>query len=290
MPSKEIIAGISISRDLASLAVLEHRADEIELLFLDEQKQVNESQFWYLNPLEKFLENRRTKVNQVAVALDPAKLLLLSCPLDTSLSQSERNEHIHWELSHYIKNYQPKEYINDVHILETRAQEQVQHVLAVAVQRDVIFGLQQALSQQGLTLGIVDVNHFATETSLLRSHPEIGKTICACIGVNQSRIDVSILRNGYMINYRYSVSLAAEANRSLFGEILDQRPLAGVYLYGTHLSKDQERLIKSFTKSTTVVLNPFRKILISHDFPGFTRYINQTHRFAAAVGIALRKA
>lgn len=289
MPAKEIIAGISISDNVSFLSVLEHRSDEIELLFLDEYKRSDNEEFWYISSLDRYLEEHRTKVNQVAVALDAAKLIILNCPLDISLTQSERNEQVAWELSHYISTYQAKEYINDIHVLETRAQDHVQNVLAVAVRRKTIFGLQEVLDKRGLTLGVVDVNHFATENALLRSHPEIGKAVCACIGLNQSRIDASILRNGHMTEYRYSVSTEEQDHRTFLEKVLHQHSSAGVYLYGTNLTKEQEKMVKSSSQSSTIILNPFRKILLSPNFPGFTPYIPYTYRFAAAVGIALRK-
>ena len=123
MASKNLIAGISFNGDSSFLAVLEHREDEVNLLFLDEYKRDNDKEeFWYINPMVDFLDEHHTKIHQVNVALDGRGLVLLPCLLDIAFTQSERNEHIQWELSHYIHAYQPKEYVNDVHILETNAQ------------------------------------------------------------------------------------------------------------------------------------------------------------------------
>lgn len=290
MPAKEVIAGISVSDNLASLAVLEHRESTIELLFLDEQMRTDSSDFWYVNLLDRFAEHSRAKISQVAIALDSAELTIIQCPLDVSLNQSERNEHVNWELSQYINDYHPREYINDVHILETRSQEGIQQVLVVAVQRNIIFGLQDTLNNRGMALGIVDVNHFAVNSTLLHTHSEIEKGICASIGLSQSRIDASILRHGHMVAYRYSLPKTQEDSVSFMKTILDRQPLSGIYVYGVHLTKDQEKLVKSLAQYPVVVLNPFRRTLISLNFPNFTRYAANVHRFAAAVGIALRKA
>ncbi len=289
MPSRTIIAGISFTDVSSVLAVLEHRQEEVGLLFLDEYNRDNDrEEFWYLRPIVDFLDQHHTRIQQVNIALDGRGLVLLHCLLDDTLTQSERNEHLQWELSHYIGSYKPNEYINDVHILETDPQAHVQRVLAVAVRRNVIFGLQNFLSERKQALGIVDVNHFATASALIRNHPEVGGAMCASIGAHLSRVDVSILDNGHMVEYRYSSGSNEAMIRSFLGEVLDQFSVAGVYLHGTTLTHEQETMIKSLVKQPTAVLNPFRRLVVSHDFLTFDRYLKEPFRFAAAVGIALR--
>lgn len=290
MSAKEVVAGISVCDTLASLAVLEHHENDIELLFLDELTRKDEKEFWYLDLLDRFFKYSRTKINQVALALDAAQLTIIQCPLDAALNPSDRNEQIHWELSQYVKNYNPKEYINDVHVLDSRSQEGYQNVLVVSVKREVIFGLQKTLTDRGATLGVVDVNHFATDSAILRNHPENEKTACCSIGSHPSRIDASILRSGRMTAYRYCLPKAEDDARAFVKTLLENHPITGVYLYGTHIIKERERLVKSLTQATVAILNPFRRTVISRDFRSFTSHAPHAHRFSAAVGIALRKA
>lgn len=287
--TKEIIAGISISENFASLAILEHRPDEIELLFLHEHRRMEDTEYWYVDPLEQYVRSSRTKVHRVAVALDAASLVVLTCPLDTSFTQSELNEHIQWELSHFVRNYQPKEHINDVHILKTRAGEHIEYGLAVAVRRSLVFGLQEYLNERELALGVVDVNHFAADTTILRSHPEAEKGRCACVGFGETRVDVSTLWHGRMAGYRYGIFDTVHGSRQFLGGVLADPDLNTVYIFGTGLSKDHEKIVRSLVKCPVVPLNPFRRILISHNFPYFPQFIATTHRFASAVGIALRR-
>lgn len=288
MARKEVVAGISVTTESATLVVVEHGENETTLLHLDEL-QAGHDEFWYLNVFEQSPALRKLEINQVAVALNPNTLTLLKCPLDSMLNQSERNDHIHWELSHYIENYKLKEYVNDVHILRTRPQDNVQDVLVVSVRRDVIFGLQERLSRRGLTLGIVDVNHFATNAALLHSHNEVGRTTCAVVGFNGPRVDVSILNNGHMTDYEYWTSSAETDEKNFLQQALHQKSLDKIYLYGAQFTREYEQKIKTSFTSPTVAIEPFRGLQVSQDFTTFSRFVPNASQFAAAVGIALRK-
>lgn len=288
MANKEIIAGISVASDVASLAVVEHGANEIALLHIDEQRQSSKDEFWFVNVLLQSSGLAELRIDQVAIGLDPGTLTVLKCPLDLTLSQPERNEHIHWELSQYVENYRPKEQINDLHVLRTRPQGNTQDVLAVSVRRDTIFGLQENLNRQKLTLGVVDVNHFAANTALLRSHNEVGRTNCAVIGFNGSRVDVSILNSGHMVDYQYWV--ASDGNVAAFlQDGLQQTSLDTIYLYGTHLGREHQQTVQSLADVPVVVIDPFRRLKTAPNVPLSAQLADRPERFTAAVGIALRK-
>lgn len=297
MPSKEIIAGLSLSQNFSLLAVIEDRGSEFELLHLAEHERrrpevsgrSDGDDYWYLSPLKTFLSQHPQRIREVAIAFDGADLFLLTCPIDLTLTQPERNEHLNWEFSHYISDFKPQDYITDVHVLATHPDAQFQNVLAVAVQRSVILGLQRQLRDQGLALGVVDINPFAVETSLFRSHPDAKKVTVLCMGVNEWGIEASLFRNGHLTRYKRVQGTAAENMHVLLKETLDERDVSRIYLHGIGVTRHHEKFLKSTCSLPVELLNPFRRVLISSAFRGFDRYIEQTYRFAAAVGIALRR-
>lgn len=286
---KEIIAGISVEGNAASLAVVEHRDGERALLFLDERERHEENEFWYCSLLDRFQRQSRLKIQQVGIALDASSVTIIQCPIDISLNQSDRNQHINWELSQYVEHYNPREYINDVHVLETRAQERIQNILVVSVKRNTIFGLQETLTKRQLLLGIVDINHFATDAAILWSHPEHEKALCCSVGIHAHRIDASILRNGRTTAYRYVLNGSDGETETFLSALVETQPVVSVYVHGSDLSVEMEKKIQSISHAPVAVLNPFRRMVVSRDFPAFTRFAPFVHRFAAAVGIALRK-
>jgi len=286
--AKAIIAGIGVSDTIACLSVIEHRDRQKELLYLDQLERTIDTPFWYLELLDRFIEQSRSKIDRVAVALDPSSVTIIVCPIDNSLNQTDRNQQINWELSHYIENYNPQHYINDVHVLEINYQENTQHALVVSATRDMIFGLQEALTERRLLLGVVDVNHFAVDMSLLQSHPDCEKILCCSLGMGLSRIDASILLNGRMIAYRYAMPRKDEEIRTFLASLSDHYHFSALYIHGSHLTREKEKLIKSNSSVPVAVLNPFRRMVVSFNFPDFTRYANLFHQFAPAVGIALR--
>lgn len=286
--AKAIIAGIGISGKIACLSVIEHRDRQKELLYLDQLEQSNETPLWYLELLDRYTEQSRSKIDRVAIALDPSSVTIIVCPMDNSLNQTDRNQQINWELSHYIDDYHPQHYINDVHILEMNYRENTQHLLVVSARRDMIFGLQEALTKRRMLLGVVDVNQFAVDVSLVQSHPDSEKILCCSLGIGDSRIDASILLNGQMIAYRYTLPTENEELRTFLAALSDHYKFSGLYVHGSHLTREKEKLIKASSSVPVTVLNPFRRMVVSLNFPDFTGYANLFHRFAPAVGIALR--
>lgn len=284
--ARTIIAGIGVSDNIACLSVIEHRDNKKELLYLDQLEQTNESPYWYLDLLDNLIEPM--KIDRVAIALDPSSVAIIRCPMEIGLSQSDRNQQINWELSHYVEDYHPQHYINDVHVLETDHEENIERLLVVSAPRNLIFGLQEALTERRLHLGIVDVNHFAADTALIQSHPDSERILCCSLGIGSSRLDASILRGGQMTAYRYALPSTSEEFRSFISTLMEDYPITSLYVHGSHLTREREKLIKSTVNIPVTILNPFRRMMVSLNFTGFTRYANLAHRFAPAVGIALR--
>src|ERR1041385_3166831 len=199
---KELIAGVSFSDTMAQTVVLGLDENSIELYHLEESPNANRNDTWFLDSVLNAQEGMGGKISRVAVAIDNAAVFLLSFPLDGSLTRPEQNEHIQWELSNFVEDFKPKDYINDIHVLRTRAREQVSEILTVSVRRSLVFNIQNTLANKKIDLQLVDTNHFGAQHALFAVHPEAKTKVAALAGISKSRIDVGILVNGRLTNYR----------------------------------------------------------------------------------------
>ncbi|MBI3765302.1 MAG: hypothetical protein HY277_02215, partial [Ignavibacteriales bacterium] len=144
---KKYFAGVSFTDDTAHLAVLEAKSETIHIRYLEEFKNGKSGDLWFLEPLLARDNKVVRSVAKVSVALDLSTAFLHTFPIDNTLNQTEQNDHISWELSNYIPDFNPKEYIKDTQVLRTRAQEQVSELFVVAVKRDFVFKIQDALTE-----------------------------------------------------------------------------------------------------------------------------------------------
>ncbi len=290
MPIREWYAGVSITSGVATTAIIERRNDETELLHLDLcERSPDSGALWFLAGLSVAQTLRKIKIKQINVGLDNALTSLIRFPIDSSLGQSEINDQLRWELSHYIDDYQPNHYVSDLHTLDTLPGAASRDVLAVTVERSQIFELHSALADRGLTLGVVDINHFAADTAILHTHPEVAKTSILSVSVSDSRIDLSILRNGSAVGHSFAAfNKWTEASKFIASNAVAARiPL--IYFQGTGMTREFVSAIDIPHPNRKILLNPFRRLLISPAIPHFDRHMNHAHRFASCVGIALRR-
>ena len=287
--TKELIAGVSFSGNAAQTVILEVQPDGIELHHLEEFQNKSNNDIWFLDGILGARNDVGTKVSKIAVALDNAGVFLHSFPLDSSLTQPEQNEHVQWELSNYIDGFKPKDYINDIHVLRTHAREQISEILAVCVRRSLAFNIQNTLVSKKLDLQLVDTNHFCSQYALLVTHTEVKTKIVALADVTNNRVDVGILMNGRLTNYRYALSATVNDAVTFIENQLKTNSLSDVYLCGSGVSFELAKALRSRQGINVATLNPFRKIRIAPSFRGFDKFIGQEHRFASCVGAVLGK-
>lgn len=287
--AKEFIAGVSFTGTTTQIAVLEIRNGEASIATVEEFRNETKNEFWYLEPLLAKSKKIFKKISKVSVAFDNAALFMHSFPADSALSQVDRQEHVRWELSNYIPDFHPQEYVNDLHILRTHVQEQVVDLFVVSAKRSLLHQLQSALSAGHYELHVVDTNHFSSQYSLLVNYPEIKTASVVLVAMNGNRIDAGALRNGRLTNYQYTaVTSVDEICGYLQLYVEDILPGVELFVCGTAVSNELIAAIKEKMNITATKLNPFRKMPVQSSFDGDS-VIGQEHRFAACVGIALRK-
>ena len=287
--SKEYITGISFDETASQVVVLEQQEDGLELKYLEESPKGSDKDIWFLDSFPALKERFSASISKVSIAMNNASTFLYSGPIDSSLTQSEQNEQVHWELSNYIDDFKPKDYITELHILRTKAREQISEVLTVSVKRSLLFNIQNVLSENKIDLQTVDTNHFGAQNALLFTHPDIKARTIGLIGVNNNRIDIGIIQNGKLFEYRYNLFAKLEDGMSFIEEVIKDSSVSEIFLYGSAATFDFKKSLRSYIGIIITSLNPFRRIRISSSLKGFDKYIGNEHRFASSIGIALMK-
>ncbi len=284
--SKEIVAGIGLDNDRATLVILKVKEKVTKLLYIEEFVKTNAEELWFLEKILHPVNRRFKKIKKVSIAIDSTSAFLHLFPLDETLNQSEQNEHIHWELSNFIKDYNSKDYINDPHILKTHAREQVADVLVVSAKRSLISDVQEALRNKGIELHIIDTNYFGAECSLLNAIPEIKTKTIGLVHLTSNSYDVGIISNARLIQYSFGIAASPEVIAERLQNITNESSITQIFCCGSAGSVEFVENLGNITGIHTLFFNPFGKIKTSR-CKDYTNILGSEHRFAASTGIAL---
>lgn len=286
---RKYLAGVSFTDTTAHLAVLHAKKGSIRLRYLQEFEKGQNDDLWFLEPLLRRDKRAVRKVAKVSVALDVTKTFLHSFPIDSTLNQSDQNEHISWELSNYIPDFNSDGYIKDTRILRTRAQEQVAELFVVAVKRDIVLKIQDALAAKKIDLHLVESNHYSAQYALLVNYPEVKTKMVALVGVSRGRVDVGFLNNGRLLFYRYAMTNSEDEVLEFLQTLVPEFPITDMFFYGMSASHSLVTSSHERFKVNAEMLNPLRNIPIARSYRADTTYSGHEYRFAAAIGCALRK-
>ncbi len=287
--SKEITAGVSIVGDRSLISVFEQRDGEAKIVHLAEEHKTADAPLWFLESILHPKERILKKISRVSIALDSSFVIHHSYPIDTSLNQTEQNEHTHWELATLIPDYRPTEYICDSHVLQTRARDQVAEVLIVALRRAFMFDIQESLKRSGIELHIVDTNYFGAQYAVHGNYPDTRSKMVAILFVAFERIDIGYESNGRLIRYGYTHDASADAAiRQISASVRDQ-PVNEIYCCGPGASEEMMTLIQEGTGIALTVVNPFKRLTSGPIPREFTSLAGAEYRFAASAGIILRR-
>ncbi len=240
--------------------------------------------------LQAFIKVNRVKATQVSVALDTSLLFLNTLPVEDGLPRPRINELIDWELHQFFPDIQPKEFITDIHVMATHRDQGWNELLAVSIRRRHTLAIKEALRAVGLTLHIVDVDHFSADMALRINYPDTYRRFLALVGVKENRLDISLMKNGALQSYSY---VTVKSNQDIVDQIATlSRETKGIYsitVYGPHLDKDLLVQIRRGSALLVEALNPLRHINVSDSLRLSDHLSVPSYRFASAVGVALRR-
>ena len=298
MASRELVLGLSISDQTVQAVEVEQEGPANTLLAIDEWENTlptyttddghGVSQF--IEYLGAFVKVNRVKAKRVSVALDSASLFINSFPLEEGLSRVEINEHVNWELGQFFPGSASKEFVTDIHVMAHNPAERWNKVLSVSVRRRDAYAVQSAVGKLGLSLHILDVDHFSADTALRINYPDSERKYLALVGVKENRLDISLLRNGNLESYTYGI---VQSNREIVEQIGEvSREVTGIQsitAYGPYLDKDLLVLIRRGSALLVEALNPLRHVKVSDSLRLADHLSVPSYRFASAVGVALRR-
>jgi len=298
MAAKETVLGLSLSDKNVQAVEIEQDGPSNTLLAIDEWENTlptsaghnGHGTTRFIEYLTAFMKVNRSRSRKVAVSLDTAEMFLNSIPMDEGLSRIQINEHINWELSQFFPERSPKEFVTDVHVLTQRPTDGWNEVLSVSVQRHDVYLVQQAVQQMGLALHVLDADHFSADTALRVNYPDTNRKYLALVGVKENRLDVSLIKNGNMESYSYSM---VQSNKEIVEQIgLLSRETKAIYsitVYGPFLDKDLLVQIRRGSSLLVEALNPLRHVKVSDSLRLSDHLSVPSYRFASAVGVALRR-
>ncbi len=293
MISKELTLGLSVSGHGVQAVELERGGISGMLLAIDEWEgkfPFEDGGQGFQEYVQAFTKVNRVKATQVSVALDTSLLFLNTLPVEDGLPRPRINELIEWELHQYFPDVQPREFITDVHVMSTHRDQGWNELLAVSIRRIHTQAIREALKALGLTLHIIDVDHFSADMALRVNYPDTYRRYLALVGVKKDRLDVSLMKNGALQSYTYVV---VNSNQEIVDQIAAlSRETKGIYsitVYGPHLDKDLLVQIRRGSALLVEALNPLRHVGVSETLRLADHLSVPSYRFASAVGVALRR-
>ncbi|MCI0705961.1 MAG: hypothetical protein L0Y80_00565 [Ignavibacteriae bacterium] len=236
---------------------------------------------------------RQSKVNagMISYALPTNPVFIHTFPVDPTLENEELQEYLSWELRQYFPGSGPKDFITDAHVIPSKDKD-ARRTFMVGVQRGIVAFLQKVSAGLKLKLQIIDIDHFSSEKTFKANYPELQKDVAVLLGIGGSGVDASVVKNHEMVGYRSypdaSASLGATIKNYLkhIKQQDDVQKVAGLYLHGSQVPSDSLASLKSETGVTAFSVNAFRKLAAASSVD--KALVKESHRFAAAIGLALR--
>lgn len=242
--------------------------------------------------ITNLLQQTGATAQQISYALPTNPLFINTIPVDPSLKDDDLKEFLRWELQQYFPDAGPKAFITDAHVIPSKEKD-ARRTFMVSVQRGIIAFLQKVTAELKLKLHIIDIDHFSTEKTLVTNYPEIEKEVVALLGVGAAGVDASIVKNHEMVDYRsYATNSSTTLGKTIahYLNYIKQKDgtqkVAGLYLHGSRVPSDALTALRSETGVQAFSINAFRKLSAASALD--KAFVKESHRFAAAIGLALR--
>jgi Tfp pilus assembly PilM family ATPase len=239
--------------------------------------------------LRHMLKKNKVGAEIISFAVPTESVFINLIPVDTSLYEGELKKHLQWELAQFNPSAGPKDFVIDSHALPINNTES-QDMFMVGVQRGTAAFIQKVTAELKLSMNIIDIDQFSTEKTLIANYPEILEHDIVLFGLRGNSLDASVIHEGQMTDYRsYLENDAKKAIRDYLkylSERYSSSP-AGLLLHGIKVTQEIVLALREETGiQQTVALNALRKVAASDKLPQPLR--KESHKFAAAIGLALR--
>jgi Tfp pilus assembly PilM family ATPase len=239
----------------------------------------------FAQELSSFLKSIGSAAAMMSFGLNTRMVMLDSVPMDATLSQSEIDQHVRWELAHYMANAMPQSY--SISALPLESDGSVTTTAIIAVRKTFVNFLSHVCTLIGGNLNIVDVDHFTAENALLYNYPDISAKNIILAGVDEESMDASVMRNGAatrIITFSRNDDGGIASLASLAKEVNPDT----LYMHGRLVTPELVEQIKSTISTPVETVDPFVKVNLPKTIKNYEDVFQHRHEFAAAVGLALR--
>jgi hypothetical protein len=246
----------------------------------------------FVGEMKAFLKQEKITADTISFALPPDPMFINIIPVDPGLKGKELAQYLQWEMNQYFPAASPKEFIigaDSLPLESTKARQ----TFMVAVRRGVAAFLQKAVAGLKMNLHLIDIDQFSTEKTLITNYPEILEHEIVLFGLRKNGVDASLIHNGAMTDYRaFQYNGDPSPTKPILEYLkylkqIDTDTPAAILLHGIDIAQD---FVVSLRKTTgikqTLAMNSLRKIRASDKLA--RPMVQESYRFAAAIGLALR--
>jgi Tfp pilus assembly PilM family ATPase len=240
--------------------------------------------------LAAFLKVNQAKSRAASIALDTGSLFIHRMPIEENTTDTAIREQIRWEIDQYFPNLSSSEFIFDYHRMSRFPSVRLNEIISVSIRRKTARAIEEVLTTLGLRLHILDADHFSAETALRMNYPDSLRRHITLIGIKANRLDVSLLKNGNLESYSHSVVESPADIAEQIGKLSrDQAGVFSIVTYGPALDSELLQQIRRSSATLVEALNPLRQVAIADSLRVADRLSTPSYRFAAAIGVALRR-
>jgi len=242
--------------------------------------------------IRSILKDGFFSATNISFCLDSRWVLTHTFPIEETLSEAERADQLQWELSNYIERESYDSYVTATARLDDLPEVNAILLLSASARRELISVLRIAAAKLGLSLAVVDVDHFGAEHALRWNHPELDQETAVLLGLKSDSVSMTLFRNGKPVRFRTTDTLNGKTIRGVLDDFLSRNsgrdsPRKKVYVYGEN-EKLPEFTMQSTADTVSIeLLDPMRHL----ELPRKLRKLDRTtfHCYAPAVGIAMRR-
>lgn len=248
----------------------------------------------FVKELGETIKQNKISTAHISFALPTDPVFINIIPVDSSLKGPDLSQYIQWEVDQYFPNVPPKDFLTTSHPLPETGSH-VKQLFVVCVRRGMVGFLQRATTELKLKLHLIDIDHFSTEKTLFQNYPEVSDHPVALVGIRYGGVDASLVLDGSMIDYRAFVANSQEDVKKAIQNYLKYlkernsvKAPSAMFLHGNEVTAELPKTLHKETGVQCVALNAVRKLAASGKL--YKPFVQESYRFAAAIGLALRKA
>lgn len=296
--------GFSISEENLYWVIIESQNDgkieikEIEKIPLKESLNFNEllnqkNRQLIFEILQSNSFSQKFSKYSVNLSIDSRLSYIIKIPIEKSLSPQELKDHLIWEFNQHFFDEDHRNYFLSYHPIKKNKEQYFESVLFLAIQKSYINFFRHIFEDVGLSLNVIDVDHFSAETVCQHIYDYFSNSNNFLMTIKSGFFEFSLYERGNLISFRQvqyremediikyfekSISPLLKENKNLINKI---------YVCG---EKVRTRLIDELNSVVPVevlLINPFRKFIINKSVLNSPVYEN-FHEFTPALGIALR--